>query len=166
MIMEKFKEIADYITEAGLDYTSNGSYIAYFNELEELFDVSVEWIKEHAEDISDAFDYEIVAECIIEDDCFDMMFYMQYCCEHCDTYKDGKRCYKECCSCECWCDGFNVSEEDLVRKIARLQEERTRFLTIAYNAICFGQLDEMYDKERLLEELGCSEEEYDEIMKD
>ena len=35
---------------------------------------------------------------------------------------------------------------------------------IAYNAICLGQLDERYDKEDLICELGCDEEEYDEIM--
>ena len=46
----------------------------------------------------------------------------------------------------------------------RLTEERRRFLAIAYNAIVLGQLDEIYDKEQLLDELGCSEEEYDEIM--
>lgn len=49
-------------------------------------------------------------------------------------------------------------------EIEKLKKERERFLTIAYNAICFGQLDELYDKERLLKELGCTEEEYDEIM--
>ena len=46
----------------------------------------------------------------------------------------------------------------------RPQEERNRFLTIAYNAIRLSQLDEIYDKKRLLKELGCTEEEYDEIM--
>ena len=39
-----------------------------------------------------------------------------------------------------------------------------RCLTIAYNAICLGQLDERYNKEDLICELGCDEEEYDEIM--
>lgn len=39
-----------------------------------------------------------------------------------------------------------------------------RMLTIAYNAIVLGGLEERYNKEELLEELGCSEEEYDEIM--
>lgn len=48
--------------------------------------------------------------------------------------------------------------------IEKLQEERNRFLTIAYNAICLGQLDEIYDEDRLLKELGCTKEEYDEIM--
>ena len=44
------------------------------------------------------------------------------------------------------------------KEIERLKEERNRFLTIAYNAICFGQLDERFSKDELLEELGCSEE--------
>ena len=46
----------------------------------------------------------------------------------------------------------------------RLTEERRRFLVIAYNAIVLGQLDEIYDEEQLLDELGCSEEEFKEIM--
>lgn len=41
-----------------------------------------------------------------------------------------------------------------------------RYITIAYNAICLGQLDERYDKEDLIYELGCDEDEYDEIMED
>lgn len=44
------------------------------------------------------------------------------------------------------------------------KEKAMRYLTIAYNAITFAQLDEMYDRERLIEEIGCTEEEYDEIM--
>ena len=51
------------------------------------------------------------------------------------------------------------------KEIERLKEERNRFLIIAYNAICFGQLDERFSKDELLEELGCSEEEYEEIMR-
>ena len=50
------------------------------------------------------------------------------------------------------------------REIERLKEERNRFLAIAYNAIVLGQLDEIYDKEKLLDELGCTEEEFKEIM--
>lgn len=49
-------------------------------------------------------------------------------------------------------------------ELKKLQKERNRFLTIAYNAIVLGQLDEIYDEETLLEELGCSKEEFDEIM--
>ncbi len=52
-----------------------------------------------------------------------------------------------------------------LEEIERLENERNRFLTIAYNAICLGQLDEVYaSEEELLKELGCTKEEYDEIM--
>ena len=54
--------------------------------------------------------------------------------------------------------------KDYEKEIKKLKTERDRFLTIAYNAIVLGQLDEIYDEERLLKELGCSKEEYDEIM--
>ena len=54
--------------------------------------------------------------------------------------------------------------ENYEKEIKKLKKERERFLVIAYNAICFGQLDEMYDEDELLEELGCTQEEYDEIM--
>ena len=61
-------------------------------------------------------------------------------------------------------DGIKKGEMNMDEKLQQLQEERRRFLTIAYNAICLGGLDEIYDKDRLIAELGCSEEEYDEIM--
>ena len=31
-------------------------------------------------------DWEVVAECDIEDDSFSLYFYLQYCCEHCGAY--------------------------------------------------------------------------------
>ena len=37
-------------------------------------------------------------------------------------------------------------------------------LTIAYNAICLGQLDEIYDRDDLMCELGCTEEEYEILL--
>lgn len=46
----------------------------------------------------------------------------------------------------------------------KLQEERERYLAIAYNAIRLGQLDERFSKRELLKELGCSEKEYEAIM--
>lgn len=49
-------------------------------------------------------DWEVVAECDIEDDSFSLYFYLQYCCEHCGAYKNGNRCYENCSSCDCWCD--------------------------------------------------------------
>jgi hypothetical protein len=64
---------------------------------------------------------------------------------------------------------YNLVKEDEeadvdTAELKRLKEERNRFLTIAYNAICLGQLDEQYSEEHLLKELGCSQEEYDAIM--
>lgn len=50
------------------------------------------------------------------------------------------------------------------KEIESLKEERNRFLTIAYNAIVFGRLDKQFSKDELLKELGCSDEEYEEIM--
>lgn len=44
--------------------------------------------------------------------------------------------------------------------------EINRLKTICYNAITLGQLEELYDKESLLAELGCTEKEYMEIMGD
>lgn len=49
-------------------------------------------------------------------------------------------------------------------EIAKLTEERNKFKTIAYNAIVLDGLDQRYDEEILLKELGCTKEEYDEIM--
>lgn len=99
-------KIAGYITETGLESTSNGSYYAYFEKIAQAFDLSEEWVKIHAADIKDCLDFDIVAECGIEEDSFSLTFYLQYCCEHCGTYRDGKRCYGECSSCECWCDSW------------------------------------------------------------
>lgn len=57
-----------------------------------------------------------------------------------------------------WCElSGNKQEFDY-------KEKANRMLTIAYNAITLAQLDEQYDKEDLMRELGCTEEEYNEIM--
>ena len=45
-----------------------------------------------------------------------------------------------------------------------IEKEKNRFRTIAYNAIVFGELDEQFEEDTLLYELGCSQEEYDAIM--
>lgn len=47
----------------------------------------------------------------------------------------------------------------------KFENKKNRFLTIAYNAICLGQIHEQFaSEEDLLYELGCTKEEYDEIM--
>ena len=55
-------------------------------------------------------------------------------------------------------------KESSEQKAKKAETERERFLSIAYNAICVGQLDERYSEKRLLEELGCSKEEFEKIM--
>lgn len=61
-------------------------------------------------------------------------------------------------------EGYLTALSDVKEYLMKLDDKTNRMLIIAYNAICLGQLDEQYDKERLLQELGCTEEEYDEIM--
>lgn len=61
-----------------------------------------------------------------------------------------------------WCElSGNKKEKEVDYKF-----KYERMLTIAYNAITFSQLHEMYDKDTLINELGCTEEEYDEIMEE
>ena len=109
---ELYKQIAEWITETGLEHTSNGSYYAYFEEIAEQFQVSEAWVKAHVSDIEEYFDTEIIAEWETDDESFGMMFYLQYCCEHCSTYLNGSRCYDECSSCECWVDDMDGENED------------------------------------------------------
>lgn len=58
------------------------------------------------------------------------------------------------------------SLDEMVELYKKLENERNRFLTIAYNAICLGQLNEIYNENKLLQELGCTKEEYNKIMKE
>ena len=102
-----FKEIAGYITEVGLEHTTNGSYYAFYEEIADKFQLNIHWIKNNANKIYEELDFDIVAECSIEKDSFGMTFYLQYCCEHCERYKQGKRNYENCSSCDCWCDSVN-----------------------------------------------------------
>ena len=56
-------------------------------------------------------------------------------------------------------------EEQKQKELKKLEDERNRFLTIAYNAICLGQVDEQFESEEdLYKDLGCTQEEYEEIM--
>ena len=108
---EFYKEIADWITEYGLNGTTTGNYIIYYDTIAKAFCVPEEWVREHAGDIEYCLDFDIVAECYIDGTCFDMMFYLQYCCEHCAQYMIGKRCYEECSHCDCWCDSMDENYE-------------------------------------------------------
>ena len=77
-----------------------------------------------------------------------------------DILNDMKWCKQAIYDLWCELTGNKVEEK------IDYKEKANRYLTIAYNAITFAQLDELYDKDRLLEELGCTEEEYNEIMEE
>ena len=51
-----------------------------------------------------------------------------------------------------------------LKQIKALKDKNNLYLNIAYNAICLGQLHEIYSESRLAEELGCTVEELREIM--
>lgn len=79
--------------------------------------------------------------------------------------QDMIRCAKELSQLSLWEDIIPYIKEYIhVDGCEDYKEKSRRMLTIAYNAICLGQLDEIYDKDDLMCELGCEEEEYDEIM--
>lgn len=102
---ELYEKIAEWIEETGTTKTSNGSYYIYFTDIAEAFKVSVEWVKEHTEDIKDYLYYlDSVAECDIDDESFGMHFYLHYVCEKCPTYQIGHKCHEECEDCDCWCE--------------------------------------------------------------
>ena len=90
-----FEKIAKWITETGTSKTSNGSYYVYFTDISEHFNVTIEWIREHAEDIEECFDWDVVAECDIDDESFGMYFYGNACCEKC-----GCQASSHCCGCD------------------------------------------------------------------
>ena len=106
-----FEKIAEWITETGTSKTSNGSYYVYFTDIVKMFNVTEEWVRKHAEDIEECFDWDVVAECDIDDESFGMMFYLHYVCEKCTTYIKGNRCYEECENCDCWCDSMDENYE-------------------------------------------------------
>ena len=110
--LQLFKNIADWITEIGLDRTTTGNYYVCFSDIAEIFRVSVDWIKKHTSDIEDYFDYDVVSECEIDHESFGMWFYLEYCCEHCGTYQTGNRCYEECSACDCWDDNMNEETDE------------------------------------------------------
>ena len=79
--------------------------------------------------------------------------------------QDMIRCAKELSQLSLWDDIMPYIKEHVnVYGCEDYKEKANRMLTIAYNAIDLGQLNERYDKDDLLCELGCTEEEYEEIM--
>lgn len=76
-----------------------------------------------------------------------------------DLVKDIKWCKEELYSL--W---FALSENKKETETIDYKRLAGRYLNIAYNAIIFAKLDQLYSKDKLLKELGCTEEEYDNIM--
>lgn len=74
---ELAKKIADYLIKTGTESTTNGSWIVYFNEIEDEFDVDVD--RELVDRVVDCLNPEIVADVYSDDFCFDMVFYLDYC---------------------------------------------------------------------------------------
>ena len=78
--------------------------------------------------------------------------------------QDIIRCGIELANCDVW-DIFAYIKACVgIDGCTDYEKKSERFAAIAYNAIALGQLDEQYDKEDLCCELGCTEEEFDEIM--
>ena len=128
-----FEKIAEYITGTGTSNTSNGSYYVYFTDIVKMFNVTEEWVREHAEDIEEQFDWDVVAECDIDDESFGMMFYLDYCCEKCSTYINGYRCYEECESCDCWCDSMDEDyKPEEVERFDEIQRENLKVGDVVY----------------------------------
>lgn len=78
--------------------------------------------------------------------------------------QDLFRVTRELAKYEIWDILAYVKEYVGINGCTDCEGKANRYLTIAYNAICLGQLDERYDEEDLIYELGCDEEEYGEIM--
>lgn len=75
-------EIAEWLVAEGTANTSNGSWIVYFDEVADMFDLSYAEVQERAKDIVDYMDSqceEILSETWIDDDAFDMNFGLAYC---------------------------------------------------------------------------------------
>ena len=76
---ELAKKIADYLIEQGTENTSNGSWIVYFNEIEDEFGVYLDYFDDLVTQITDELNPEIVADVDSSNYCFDMVFYLDYC---------------------------------------------------------------------------------------
>lgn len=69
------EKIANYMMDRALSHTSNGSYIIYFEDLNYLFDVDLPNDEGMMENIVDCLDYNIVIDCWIEEDGFNLDLY-------------------------------------------------------------------------------------------
>lgn len=73
----KAKAIADYLVSEGTERTTSGNYIFSFDDIEELFSVTVD--DKLITDIEKCLDYEVVATLDTYDGIFDLYFYTDYC---------------------------------------------------------------------------------------
>lgn len=94
VIDEFYKEIADWCVKRAAERTTNGSYYVNFTDVSDAFKVSVDWVKEHSEDIADWFGCD-AGEYEIDDESFGMWLYGWICCEHC-----GCQASSSCHCCE------------------------------------------------------------------
>lgn len=84
-------EIADYIIKNGTSQTTSGNAIFYYDELADKFGVNVRKIISGAEDIvNELCKHEEFCwdDQVIMGDCFDVMFYTNYCPNCYDYYED------------------------------------------------------------------------------
>lgn len=158
-VLNKIEELGWVITDEGYNYL-----LSQFSPAEQDFNIIVEKsddVDEFIKNIYEAYEnYDVSEEVRLWiDESGHGINGAPY--EIADLVEDMKWC--EQAIYDLWCElSGNIKEEEIdYKKLAN------RYLTIAYNAICLGQLDEIYaDKEQLMNELGCTEEEYDAIMEE
>lgn len=76
------KQIVDFMIEEGTTETNNGSWTIYYDEIENIFNVTKNWLYNHREDIIDELDSrkEILSETWgEEDESFNMNFCLNAC---------------------------------------------------------------------------------------
>ena len=72
------KKIAEWMQKDACSNSESGSWIIYFEEIEEEFDVNDRWVAQHADEIANYLDWNIVAEYEIGSDYFDLTIYTDY----------------------------------------------------------------------------------------
>lgn len=75
---ELAETIAEYMTVEGTEMTRSGSYIFYFDEINQLFGTSLPDDADMVETITDALDSDIVADADTTAG-FDLVFYLDHC---------------------------------------------------------------------------------------
>ena len=72
------RTIAEYMTAEGTEMTRSGSYIFYFDEINQLFGTSLPDDADMVEKITDALDSDIAADADMTEG-FDLVFYLDHC---------------------------------------------------------------------------------------